>query len=85
MNNNLPEPVYIRFKQDTIPDEFWTQHNLDEYADEDGYIYGAVWKGMYGLPQAGQVADDHLRPRLANADYKPMAVTVGVRAGRHLH
>ena len=60
LNNELPEPVYIRFKQDTIPREFWDQHNLDEYADEDGYVYGAVRKGMYGLPQAGRVADDHL-------------------------
>ena len=78
LNNKLPKPVYIRFKQDSIPREFWNQHNLDWFADADGYIYGKVWKGMYGLPQAGRVADDHLWPCLADAEYKPTAITPGL-------
>ena len=33
---------------------------------------------MYGLPQAGRVADDHLQPRLADADYNTTAITPGL-------
>jgi Reverse transcriptase (RNA-dependent DNA polymerase) len=39
--------------------------------DEKGYVLARVDKGMYGLPQAGKVASDHLLPRLHEAGYKP--------------
>ena len=56
----------------------WEQYNLQEYANEDGYIYARLEKGMYGLPQAGKVANDQLLPRLAVAGYHETGVTPGL-------
>ena len=36
-----------------------------------------VDKGMYGLPQAGKVASDHLIPRLKEAGYEETGRTQG--------
>ena len=38
---------------------------------------------MYGLPHAGRMADDILRPRLAEADYKPTGITPGLFKHSH--
>jgi hypothetical protein len=61
LNNLLPSPEFVHFHADTIPKEIWDQYGLDDYV-EDGWVYGQVNKGMYGLPQAGKVANDHLIP-----------------------
>ena len=66
LNNPLPTPEYIRFRADTIPLEIWKQYNLDDYV-VDGWVYARVDKGMYGLPQVGKVASDHLIPCLHQA------------------
>jgi hypothetical protein len=49
----------------------------------DGYVYAEVRKGMYGLPQAGKLANDRLRKFLAPAGYVPCTVTPGL--WRHQH
>jgi hypothetical protein len=49
----------------------------------DGYVYAEVCKGMYGLPQAGKLANDCLRNVLAPAGYVPCTVTLGL--WRHQH
>ena len=77
LNNPLPTPEYIRFRANTIPKEIWEQYELDNYAVE-GWIYARVNKGMYGLPQAGKVASDHLIPRLLAAGYKETGRTPGL-------
>ena len=64
LDNNLPEPEYIWFNQDSIPTKFWEQYNLDNYVDDRGRVHAIVLKGMFGLTQAGRVAYDHLVPQL---------------------
>ena len=78
LNNDLPNAKYICFTVDSIPPEFWKQHNLDQYADEHDNVYGKVLKGMYGLPQVGKVANDHLLPCLAEANFNPSPITPGL-------
>jgi hypothetical protein len=34
----------------------------------DGYLYAEVSKGMYGLPQAGRIANDELVPDSQQVD-----------------
>ncbi len=50
---------YIR-----IPVSILSQHIIDHYNLEplihNGFVYAAVSKGMYGLPQAGKLANDQL-------------------------
>ena len=78
LNNPLPEAEYIRFNRESIPDEIWEQYQLDQYVDENGYIYARVDKGMYGLPQAGKVASDFLLPRLLAAGYRATGIVPGL-------
>ena len=78
LKSTLPDPEYVRFRIDLIPQHIWEQYNLQEYANEDGYIYARLDKGMYGLPQAGKVANDQLLPRLAVAGYHKTGVTPGL-------
>ena len=68
LNNPLPSPEYIRFHANLIPRDIWNQYNLAQYC-HNGWLYARVNKGMYGLPQAGRVANDHLVPRLRAAGY----------------
>ena len=75
LNNDLPEADYIRLKADSIPRDFWEQYNLDQFVDADGYVHAKVWKGIYGLPQPGRVANDHLLPRLAAEEFNPTTIT----------
>ena len=48
-----------------IPEEFMDKYNIKEELQK-GYISARVTKGMYGLPQAEQIAQDalvkHLEP-----------------------
>jgi Reverse transcriptase (RNA-dependent DNA polymerase) len=77
LNNDLPNTEYIRIPVSIIPAAIWKQYKVDDYVD-DGYVYGAVDKGMYGLPQAGRVASDVLIPRLKAKGYIPSGRTPGL-------
>ena len=37
-----------------------------------------IQKGMYGLPQAGKIANDKLKLHLAKFGYKPAPITLGL-------
>jgi Reverse transcriptase (RNA-dependent DNA polymerase) len=78
LNNILPHAEFVRFRREDIPQDIWTQYNLDHYVTADDYIYARVDKGMYGLPQAGKVASDFLIPRLKAAGYIETGTTPGL-------
>jgi hypothetical protein len=44
---------------DTLPEEIILQYNLRDIA-HNGYVYLEIRKGMYGLPQAGILANQLL-------------------------
>jgi hypothetical protein len=54
---------YMRFRLDLIPDEIIQHYNLLELADDQGWIYVEIQMGMYGLPQAGILANKLLESR----------------------
>jgi len=47
-----------------FPDSVINHYNLQEKATPEGYIYVVIKKGMYGLPQAGILAQELLGKRL---------------------
>ena len=49
--------------------------NLKAKAMEDGYVYAKVRKGMYGLPQAGILAQKLLQKRLNAEGYFQSKIT----------
>jgi hypothetical protein len=57
-----------------ISQEFIDEYNLTEY-EHDGWVYFEITKGVYGLKQAGKLANDLLTARLAKHGYYPTLTT----------
>ena len=55
---------YMKLSFDIIPEEIIQQYNLRNLAHK-GFVYMEIQKDMYGLPQAGKVANDKLKLHLA--------------------
>ena len=45
------------------------KYNLRDLVDKDGWVYIKIRKGMYGLPQAGIIANQLLEKRLSEKGY----------------
>jgi hypothetical protein len=60
-----------------FPEDIVTKYNLDTLA-VDGWVYIEVRKGMYGLKQAGLLANQLLQTRLAPFGYYPARHTPGL-------
>ncbi len=73
----MPDPEYVRIKISDIPDTFFTEYNLGG-RDCDGWIYFEIWKGCYGLPQAGILANDLLCSHLLTEGFYEAASTPGL-------
>ncbi len=52
----LKRKEYLHMKLSDMPANVINQYNLRERATADGYVFVAVKRGMYGLPQAGILA-----------------------------
>ena len=61
---------YIMIQISMIPQEFVEKYNLKENT-YNGYIFARVTKGMYGIPQAGKIAQDNLVKQLEPYGYRP--------------
>eukprot|EP00978_Attheya_sp_CCMP212_P009755 scaffold23212_cov22-Attheya_sp.AAC.1 len=68
---------YIRIPVEMIPEEFIRAYNLNPLI-RNGFIYAEVRKGMYGLPQAGKIAQDRLTKVLEPWGYAPAKITAGL-------
>jgi hypothetical protein len=60
-----------------FPEEIIQKENLNELAI-DGWVYIKTRKGMYGLIQAGLLANQLLQTRLAPFGYYPARHTPGL-------
>jgi hypothetical protein len=52
-----------------LPEEIITEYRLHKLANNKGFVFVEVTKGMYGLPQAGLLANELLEKRLNKEDY----------------
>ena len=68
---------YMRIHKRDIPKIIWDYYNLDSLAVND-YVYAEIRRGMYGLPQAGKIANDKLIPHLATHGYVQWPHTHGL-------
>ena len=71
MNNfYLKNPInryeYMKLPLDTIPKKIIRQYTLKNLAHK-GFVYMETPKGMYGLPQAGKIANDKLKLHLSKS------------------
>ena len=60
----LKRTEYIWMKIDDLPKEIINEYKLREKANKQGMVCIEVTKGMYGLPQAGLLANKLLEKRL---------------------
>jgi hypothetical protein len=77
LNTPLDRPEYMKLKLDLIPAKIIEKYNLRE-KQHTGWVYICIDLGMYGLPQAGVLANKLLVKRLAQAGYHPCQFTPGL-------
>ena len=69
LNTPMSRYEYVHIRINDVPKEIIKQYNLHEKIDSEGYVYIEVRKGMYGLPQAGILAQKLLEERLNKHGY----------------
>ncbi len=78
LNTPIARYKYMRLKLTDIREEIIIEYNLHEIATDDGYVYCEIQKGMYGLPQAGIIAQQLLEKRLAKVGYHQSNIVPGL-------
>jgi hypothetical protein len=73
----LPRFEYMKMLLSRFPEEIIQKYNLNALA-VDGWVYIEIRKGMYGLKQAGLLANQLLQTRLAPFGYYPAQHTPGL-------
>ena len=62
-------------KLSDFPESVIFHYNLSEKATPDGFVYVAIKRGMYGLPQSGILAQELLETRLNAHGYHQSKIT----------
>jgi hypothetical protein len=78
LNTPMARYEYMQLKLTDIPEEIIIEYKLREIATADGYVYCEIRKGMYGLPQAGIIAQQLLEERLAKLGYHQSKIVPGL-------
>ena len=73
----LKDPEYIHIAANLVLQEFIEMYKLQDKI-KNGCIYMRIIHGIYGLPQAGRLASDLLKKRLAEEDYFEIDHTSGL-------
>jgi hypothetical protein len=68
----------MRLKLADMPDNVIEQYKLRGVATPDGYVHCEIQKGMYGLPQAGIIAQELLAKQLKEHGYSQSKTTPGL-------
>jgi hypothetical protein len=69
---------YMRLKLLDVLEDVIEQYKLVNIATPDGYVYCKIQKGMYGLPQAGIIAQELLAKWLKEHGYSQSKTTPGL-------
>ncbi len=70
LNTPMTRYEYVRLSMNDIPNEIIKEYKLTDIVTPDNNVYIEVRKGMYGLPQAGLLAQQLLEKRLNAHGYK---------------
>jgi hypothetical protein len=73
----LPRFEYMKMLLSRFPEDIIQKYNLNALA-VDGWVYIEIRKGMYGLKQAGLLANQLLQTCLAPFGYYPARHTPGI-------
>jgi hypothetical protein len=64
-------------KLELFPEDIIAEYDLRNKVDATGSVHCKVRQGMYGLPQAGIIAQELLEERLLKAGYQQSKITPG--------
>jgi hypothetical protein len=64
LNTPMTRYEYVRINFEDVPEEIIVEYNLRGKVASDGHVYVEIRKGMYGLPQAGILAQELLEKQL---------------------
>jgi hypothetical protein len=78
LNTPMERPEFMRMKLADLPEDFAKMYNLHDLVDDQGHVSIKIQKGMYGLPQAGILAQELLEKRLNTHGYRQSAITPGL-------
>jgi hypothetical protein len=68
----------MRMKLAELPEEFAQIYKLHDLTDANGFVSIKIQKGMYGLPQAGILAQELLKQHLNKHGYRQSPITPGL-------
>jgi hypothetical protein len=77
LNTPMDRPEFVRIPAHLIPDEIMEEYHLAPLVHR-GMVLAIVEKGMYGLPQAGALANALLKQRLEPHGYFECTHTPGL-------
>ena len=69
---------YIKLRLTDIPTEIVKEYNLEQMATKDGSVYIEVRRGIYGLPQAGLLAQEQRIEHLKDHGYYQSKLVPGL-------
>ena len=69
LNMPMKRYEYVRLNIKDIPGEVIEEYKLRDIATPDGWVYTEIRQGMYGLPQAGLIAQELIKKRLGEHGY----------------
>jgi hypothetical protein len=77
LNTPLDRYEYLRLKLNELPDDVMEEYGLKDKATPGGFVFVEVRKGIYGLPQAGILAQKLLKERLRAHGYHQSKIIPG--------
>ena len=77
LNTPMEEYEYMRIPVSIIPDDIIKQYNLRPLI-HNRVVYVEIQKGMYGLPQAGKIANNQLIKLLKPHGFEECPITPGL-------
>ena len=77
LNTPMDRYEYLRLKLNELPDDVIEEYGLKYKATPDEFVFVEVRKGIYGLPQAGILAQKLLEERLRAHGYHQSKITPG--------
>jgi hypothetical protein len=78
LNTKLLSPEYMRIHISLIPNEIKVEYNVEDFVDENGYVYVEITGAIYGLSRSGYLASEDLKKNLAKFGYAPAKRTPGL-------
>jgi hypothetical protein len=78
LNTPMAWYEYMQLRLVDMPNDVIAHYKINNIATPDGYIYCEIQKGMYGLPQAGIIAQQLLEECLQKDGYCQSKTTPGL-------